>query len=219
MRKDKIDYSKSKKYYNFTRTELIEMLPFLCGRFLEIGCGAGGTLEYLKSKGASYVAGIDINKEAIEIASKRGLDFVMVADVEKDELPFKDREFDCIILADVIEHFYNPWDTLKKITHHLKNEGFILMSIPNIKYYKVLMSLILRDEWTYSEAGILDNTHIRFFTLKEIKKLLDYAGLKIVEIRWNASTGRKFRIINALLFNKLSSFSIVQYYIAVTKLE
>lgn len=211
------EFSKKKEYYSHARTDLIDMLPFIRGRFLEIGCGAGGTLEYLKSKGASYVAGIDINREAIDLASQRGLDFVLVANVEKNELPFKEKEFDCIILADILEHLYDPWDVLKKMTRYLKDDGYVLLSIPNIKQYQILMRLIFYNEWSYCEEGILDNTHIRFFTLKEIKRLLDLAALKIAELRWVAASGRKVKILNTLLFNKLQSFRTVQYYILAHK--
>ena len=215
-----MEFTKNMEYYNYAiRTELIEMLPSVKGRFLEVGCAAGATLEYVKSKGASYVAGIDINKKAIDLASQKGLDLVLVADVEKNELPFADKEFDCIILADVLEHLYNPWETLKKMVRYLQDDGCVLLSIPNIKYYQVLVKLIFYDEWSYGEAGILDNTHIRFFTLNEIKKLIDFAGLKISEIGWHVDSGRKFKILNALLFNKLHDFSVFQYYVMAKKIK
>lgn len=189
------------------------------GRFLEVGCGAGATLEHLKSRGALYVAGIDTNEGAIELASQKGLDFVSVANVESDILPFGEKEFDCIIFADVLEHIYNPWRTLKSVTHYLKDDGCILLSIPNMKYYKVMWRLIAHDEWSYCEAGILDNTHIRFFTLKEIEKLLDFSGLRLSELRLNASAGRIFRLFNILLFNNLRTFSAIQYFIKASKLK
>jgi len=193
------------------------MLPSIKGRFLEIGCGSGATLEYIKSKGASYVAGVDMNSEAINLASRKNMDFILFANAERDELPFVNKEFDCIILADVLEHLYDPWKLLEKITQYLKDEGCILLSIPNIKYYGILNRLIFHDEWTYSKSGILDSTHIRFFTLKEIKKLLNFANLKISECKWNISSGIKFKILNTFLFNKLKPFSVIQYYIKATK--
>lgn len=212
-----MDFSKKELYYGGIRIELIKMLPSVSGRFLEAGCGTGGTLEYLKSNGASYVAGIDKNEEAIGLASRRGLDFVAVANVESDRLPFEEKEFDCIILADVLEHLYDPWDTLKRLASLLKDSGYVLLSIPNIKYAHILRRLIFHDEWAYCEEGILDNTHIRFFTLREIEKLLEYAGLKISELKWRELSGRTFKILNAILFNKIRSFSIVQYYVMANK--
>ncbi|NUO09321.1 MAG: class I SAM-dependent methyltransferase [Candidatus Brocadia sp.] len=210
-------FEKNIDYYSKIRTELIDMLPSVKGKFLEIGCGVGSTLDYLKSKGASYVAGVDINKKAVDAASQKFLDFVLVADVEKDILPFKDQEFDVIIFADIIEHLFNPWDTLKNMQRYLKDDGLILLSIPNIKNYYTLIRLIFYDEWSYSEAGILDNTHIRFFTLKEIAKLLDYADLKIVDVKCRTKKRKAFDIINALLCKKIESFSVVKYCIVASK--
>jgi len=209
-------YEKPIEYYK-TRTELIDMLPFIKGRYLEIGCGDGGTLAYLKTKGASYVAGIDISKKAIDMASQKFLDFVLCVDVEKDILPFKEGEFDGIIFADVLEHLYNPWDTTKKIAKYLKDDGYMLLSIPNIKNYHILRRLIFHDEWSYSEWGILDNSHIRFFTLKEIINVLDYAGLNMIDLKLNASVGGIFKIVNTILCNKLDSFTVSQYYLLANK--
>jgi 2-polyprenyl-3-methyl-5-hydroxy-6-metoxy-1,4-benzoquinol methylase len=212
-----MEFVKDRPYQSYIRTELVELLPVIEGRFLEVGCGTGATLEYLKSKGASYVVGVDINAESIEMARKRGLEFALAADVEKDALPFKEKEFDCIMLADVLEHFYNPWGTLKKLTPYLADKGYLLLSLPNIKYYKILRRLIFHDEWTYADAGILDNTHIRFFTLKEIKGLLVDAGYRIVQIKRNESSSYKMNMINKLLFSRLDSFLTVQYYVMAQK--
>jgi len=209
--------TKGAEYSDSAKTGLVEMLPCIQGSILEIGCGSGATLRYLKSKGASFVAGVDINNEAIAIAVQRGLDFALAANIEKDEMPFKEKEFDCIIIADALEHLFNPWGTLKKVVAYLKDDGFMLLSIPNVKYYKIIASLVLHDEWTYRDEGILDNTHLRFFTLKEIKKLVDFAELKIVDIKFTVDAGQKFKIINALFFNKLYHFSVVQYYVMAKK--
>ena len=83
-----MQFLKDEKYYSFAKTELINLLPSVRGRFLEIGCGEGATLEYVKTLGASYVVGVDISADAIETASRRGLNVAIAADIEKDELPF-----------------------------------------------------------------------------------------------------------------------------------
>lgn len=214
-------FKKELKYFDNFRIDLIEMLPdaVLKGRFLEIGCGTGGTLEYLKSQGAQYVAGVEINREVVELASAKGLDFTVIANIEKDELPFNKNEFDCVIFGDVLEHLYDPWNALKKITFFLKNDGYILLSIPNIKHYPILWNLILHDNWSYSKTGLLDNTHIRFFTLKEIKKLLAFSNLEMVELRYNTDSRRMFWILNTLFFNSLFSFSVVQYRVMARKVK
>ncbi len=208
-----MDFSKDSKYYGFAKTELAKMLPTVRGRFLEIGCGDGATLEYLKSAGATYVAGVDVNADAITAARRRGLDLVLAADVEKDGLPFSEHEFDCIVMADVLEHLVNPWETLRKLVGYLKGDGHVLLSMPNVRYYRVLRDLIFRDQWAYGDSGILDSTHLRFFTLKEIGKLLDYAGLEIAKLGWKIHAGTTAKVLNALLLNSLRPFLVFQYHV------
>lgn len=210
-------FKKDMHYHSYIRSELVDMLPSVRGRFLEIGCGTGETLELLKKKGAEYTAGVDINAESIKMATDKGLDSAVVADIEKDDLPYLEKEFDCIILADVLEHLYDPWNTLKKMTNYLADDGYLLVSLPNIKYYKIIRRLIFHDEWSYSDAGILDTTHIRFFTLGEIHRLLAFAGLKSVVIRRNFSSSNKMKIINKLLFGRLDNFFTYQYYLLAEK--
>lgn len=212
-----MNFEKRPDYYGNTRADLIALLPSIRGRFLEVGCGEGATLEYVRSKGADYVAGIDSNSAAIAAANRKGLDRAIVADIEKDELPFGEKEFDCIVLADVLEHLYDPWSVLRKLRSRLKDDGRMLLSIPNVKHYSVLGPLVFRDEWSYSDIGILDSSHLRFFTLREIKKLLAGAGLTPRDIRPVVNAGMKFRLLNALLFNRLQTFSVVQYYILAEK--
>lgn len=213
-----MNFDKDVKYSNHIRSDLVDMLPpFLGWKFCEVGCGAGATLEYLKARGASYVAGVDIDEQSIEIASRRGLNTALATDVEKADLPFKEKEFDCIILADVLEHLYNPWDTLKKLMSYLSDDGYVLISLPNIKHYTILLKLVLHDAWTYTDAGILDNSHIRFFTLQEISGLLKYAGLTTLQVSRNNSSGPKMRLLNKLFLNKLENFIAVQYYIIAKK--
>lgn len=210
-------FNKSSSYYDVNRSDLVDLLPSINGSYLEIGCGSGSTLEYIKSKGASYVAGIDINKDAITTAKNRGLDFAEVVNIEEAELPFSKEFFDCIICADVIEHLYNPWNILKNLALYLKQGGYVLLSIPNIKHYTILKDLILNDDWRYTELGILDSSHIRFFTFKEINKLINYANLRIITVHSVKAESNKFKFINTLMLNRLNSFSTVQYYILATK--
>ena len=208
---------KDRSYYGHAKTKLVKMLPTLQGRFLEIGCGEGATLEYLKSAGASFVAGVDINEEAIAVAATRGLDLSLAADVEKNGLPFKECEFDALIMADVLEHLVEPWETLRRLSGYLKNDGYVLISIPNVRHYRVLRDLVLRDEWSYSESGILDSTHLRFFTLKEVEKLLRYAGLEIARLERKIHASAMVKFFNILLLNSLRPFLVFQYEVLAKK--
>jgi methionine biosynthesis protein MetW len=212
-----MQFLKDEKYYSFAKSELVKLLPSANGRFLEIGCGEGATLEYVKALGASYTAGVDISADAIAVASRRGLDVALAADVEKDALPFLEKEFDCVIVADVLEHLVNPWDTLKRLVSYVKDDGHVLLSVPNIRYYRVLRDLVLHGAWTYSDSGILDSTHLRFFTLKEIQKLLEHAGLDMLKLDWKIHAGRVAKAVNAFFVDSLRSFLIFQYHILAKK--
>ena len=208
---------KDRNYYKHAKIKFLDMLPSLKGRFLEIGCGEGATLEYVKSAGADFVAGVDINADAIAAAAGRGLDFLLAADAERDELPFSPREFDVIILADVLEHMVEPWETLKKMTGYLKDDGHVLISIPNVRHYRVVRDLVLHDKWEYEDSGILDSTHVRFFTLKETKKLLEFAGLAISRLGWRIHAGSLMKLMNVMLLNSLRPFLVFQYHILAVK--
>jgi len=152
-------------------------------RILEVGCAAGLTgFELKRKKIADEVVGLEINKDVSKIASLY-LDKVITANVEEiEELPFPKKYFDCILFLDVLEHLIDPWKTLKKLRDYLKNDGIVVASIPNIRHHSIITSLVL-GRWEYQDAGILDRTHLRFFTFPEMKKLMEEAGLKISEVQ------------------------------------
>ncbi len=170
----------SKEYYHHVREDILPLIPDSVKTVLEIGCGAGKTGEYLKNNKNCFVAGVEINSEAVQEASQV-LDEVIEGNIEDIELPFIEKSFDCILFADVLEHLVNPLATLKKSLQFLKSNGSIIASIPNVQYFGLVHHLI-EGNWTYQDEGILDRTHLRFFTLKEIKKLFKDAGLEIKAI-------------------------------------
>lgn len=212
------DYSrKDPGYYGFARVDLLQLAPEIQGTVLDIGCGDGATLDYLISKGVHAVKGIELFDEARKKAIEKGLE-VLAIDIDKEKLPFKEKEFDYIILADILEHLYDPWTALKNITVHLKDEGNVLISIPNIKYYKILFRLIWKDSWEYADCGILDSTHLRFFTLKEAKRLVESSGLKITRLHCNFyDCSRIIRWMNYLFAGKLKTFCAYQYFMVAKK--
>lgn len=165
------------EYYSNIRKDVvgfIERDP--AQKILEIGCGAGSTLKYLKENGyASFVAGVE---KAGECFSEPGdvIDEMIEADVEHLELPF-DKKFDVILLLDVLEHLYEPYLLIKRLCGLLSPTGYIVVSIPNIRNYGVLKKLILRDRWDYGDSGILDRTHIRFFTKRSFLASLEREGI------------------------------------------
>ena len=178
--KDSNDMEKSENYYKNIRHDLIPLVPEDANCILEVGCAEGMTGNELKKRPGVFVAGIETNETAAEMARKV-LDDVITGDIESMDIPYSPSVFDCIIFADVLEHLVNPLDVLKKMSKLLKKDGTVIMSIPNVQFYGVVHQLI-EGNWTYQKEGILDETHLRFFTFKEIEKLVKEAGLSIQQV-------------------------------------
>ncbi len=146
---------------------------------LAIGCGCGATLLRVKSiyKDANLF-GIEIDKASGEVANM--LLPTLIGNIEDIDLPFDEKFFDFIILGDVIEHLLEPEEVLKKLQLYLKEDGEIITSIPNIMHISVIEEL-LQGNFTYADAGILDKTHLRFFTHYEIVKMFIRCNYKITK--------------------------------------
>ncbi|MBI5634139.1 MAG: glycosyltransferase [Nitrospirae bacterium] len=179
---------KKGSYYGFARNEVVEALVknrIPAGKVLEIGCAGGATGKSLKEKMAvdSYV-GIELSEEAAQIA-RQHLDKVIVADIERTDLQndhgLKHGEFDLLVALDVLEHLYDPWGAMRELADFVRPGGHIVVSLPNIQNITVVQDLV-KGKWQYEDAGILDATHLRFFTLAESEKLIRGAGLTIKSI-------------------------------------
>jgi len=90
--------------------------------------------------------------------------------------------FDCIVFNDVLEHMAEPWDALRATRDWLAAGGTVVASIPNVRHYRVIVPLVVRDQWTYADAGILDRTHLRFFTRRTVEELFDSTGYDVVRV-------------------------------------
>ena len=173
---------KRASYYEHPRRELLPFIPFRSRSVLDIGCGAGALLNVLKTeRKVQEVAGVEIIPEAYEKA-KEVLDHAFLGNIEDLELPFEEGHFDCIICADVLEHLVEPEKALRKLAHLLSPEGVLVISVPNAGFYEVLL-MLSSGGWGYQEAGILDYTHLRWFTRSSLKEFVAAAGLEAAEIQ------------------------------------
>ena len=146
---------------------------------LEFGPANGRMTRYLKEALGCTVYAVELDEESAKDAAEFCED-IFVGDIEKFQwlTKYQDIEFDYIIFADVLEHLYSPETVLTKAKALLNNEGSILMSLPNIAHNAIIMDLI-NDKFTYRKTGLLDNTHIRFFTKKTLEELIVNSGLEI----------------------------------------
>jgi 2-polyprenyl-3-methyl-5-hydroxy-6-metoxy-1,4-benzoquinol methylase len=172
------------------RNDLLLLVPDSAKAVLDIGCSIGTLGKNIKQKYSASVYGIEYDSEMAEVA-KSSLDKVYVGNVEDltFEEKFFDKKFDTLIFGDVLEHLANPNLVLSKSLKVLKEDGIVIISLPNIRHYSTLYYLIFRNEWPMKERGIHDKTHLRFFTIKNIYKLLSDTGLSPISIK------RKYRII------------------------
>ena len=172
--------------YSFQmRTDLFPLMDLTRDglKVLEIGCACGATLREIGAHNPTIqLFGVELNEAAAAIASP----FVKVLsmDVEKLEPKKIPVRFDYIIMGDVIEHLMDPWSVLTNMRELLVPGGAVIASIPNVAHISNLHNL-LRGYWSYREMGLLDRTHIRFFTKHEIVNMVQNAGLIVQEIRPN----------------------------------
>ena len=172
---------KAQLYYNHPRRELLQYIPFRTNRLLDIGCGAGSFGALLKKeRGVSEVFGIELIPDAWKKA-RNVLDGAILGNIEKLSLPFEQGYFDCIVCADVLEHLIDPVAVLRKLSHVLADDGVIVISIPNARYHQII-SMLASGAWTYYEAGIMDSTHLRFFTEETVVCMVKDAGLEVAEL-------------------------------------
>jgi len=207
--------NKNNNYFSDIRWDIISLIPAGNNKILEIGCGTGNTGKTLKEKKkASKVIGIEIIEQAAKQAEKN-LDKVFNTDIEVFDLQFTAEYFDYIILADILEHLHNPLAILEKLKKYIKKNGWIIASIPNVRYWKVIRDLVIKGEWTYRPDGILDDTHLRFFTKKSIIKLFQLAGFSVdvIKPRFELQPKKNDILINNWTLGLFEEFWTMQYII------
>lgn len=198
-------------YYSGYRSDVADLVPQECARVLDVGCGYGGLGRSLRSRGVAQVFGVEINPDAASHLAGVYTDH-WIGDVEQVKLPEDMEPFDCIVFADVLEHLRDPWGTLKLYLQWLKPGGCVVASIPNVRNIALLYNLVIRGRWRYEESGLLDRTHLRFFTRAEILDLFTGSGLEIELIRENRehlSPAR--RILAAPILTLIPDLGVCQY--------
>ena len=164
-------------YYCSDRPEVAALIQPAGKRILEVGCGAGNMGASLLARGAAEVVGIELHPAAAKAARTR-LSAVYQWNLEdRSRLPYPDAYFDHITLSDVLEHLTDPEAVLGHLVRYLAHDGTVITSLPNVRHESVALPLLVDGVWDYADAGILDRTHLRFFTLPSMVALLAGAGL------------------------------------------
>jgi 2-polyprenyl-3-methyl-5-hydroxy-6-metoxy-1,4-benzoquinol methylase len=149
---------------------------------LDIGCGTGAMGAYIKGiMPGCVVHGVDISPDACEIAARR-LDGVWCVDLDREPLPVTEIRYELVILGDLLEHLKRPDHFLADLHTRLAPGGRVILSVPNIANYSIRLRL-LAGEFRYTETGIMDKTHLRFFTMKTITGLFSECGFEETDRR------------------------------------
>jgi 2-polyprenyl-3-methyl-5-hydroxy-6-metoxy-1,4-benzoquinol methylase len=198
---------KDHSYYSFVKPWMFDWFPKSPCAILDMGCAAGAMGQAIRERNLPVnLIGIELSKDAAQHAAPY-YDSIHQGDVEDMNLPYSNH-FDIVICADILEHLRNPWAMLARIKAMLKHDGLLLCSIPNIRYWRILKDLVFSGSWKYEEEGILDNTHLRFFTRKSFCNDLKEAGFEIkhCSISITASYNSKQKLLDKMLFHKFSEF-------------
>jgi len=164
---------------------------------LELGCGQGGTgRAAIAARKAGHYVGIELNPAAAEVAAA-GLEDVWVGDVETMNLACLENRFDALVISEVLEHLTDPWSTLSRLAACVKPGGVVYASSPNIAHWQVIKGLIF-GEFEYSASGVMDRTHLRWFTPASYRALLEGAGFEVASVTSLCRPGWKGGLLSAL---------------------
>lgn len=174
--------AKPDAYFAGCRADFVAALPDNPqAAVLEIGCAAGrtGELALTRGKCGRYV-GVELSAKVADTARPR-LSEVLVGNVEHMDLPFAAASFDALILSEVLEHLVDPWATLERLAPLVRPGGLVLASSPNISHYSVIARL-LRGRWDLADRGVMDRTHLRWFTPHLFAEMFERAGFAVEDL-------------------------------------
>lgn len=212
-------HNKSSTYYTNARTEIMPLLPDRVDRVLEIGCAEGGTLLWVRQqKGCVWLGGVELFESAV-VKARQQLDWVDQGNIETMELPFEPKSLDLILCLDVLEHLWDPWSVVQRLSTLLKHGGTLIISVPNFRHHSVLYPLLIKGRLDYAVEGVLDKTHVRFFSKSTAIELAQSGGLTVdMVLATGLPPGSKSALANMITFGVFSAIFEWQYLIRAVKL-
>lgn len=198
-------------YFSRYRKEMMEFVPSEARRILDVGCGTGGFGTLIRERQECELWGVESDSHAAKAAEER-FHRVLNGDISEILHALPKGHFDCVVFNDVLEHLIDPYMVLSVIKENLSSDGSIVCSIPNVRHVSVLYDLIVSKQWRYEEEGILDKTHLRFFTKKSIVDMFTMLGYDVLRIEGiNAKTSRKAKLLIMLTLGLLSDTEFQQF--------
>ena len=200
-----------REYYRHSRSEMLAFIPSNVSRTLEVGCGAGDFSAQIKNEFGAETWGVEYQPDAANLAAQK-LHRVLAGGVESVLADLPQGYFDCIVFNDVLEHLMDPYSTLVAMRDLLNKTGVLVASIPNIRHWPEFVDYTLRGNWNYVNAGVLDRTHLRFFTKKSIMATIEQCGYSLINIQGiNPHYSRAQKIASVLSLGALEDTLYQQY--------
>lgn len=206
------------RYYQTERKEMLCYVPEQAKKILEVGCGEGRFSGQLMKDGRS-VWGVEPEEKVAKIAESK-LDRVFPCTIEEAFSKLHGEAFDCVIFNDVLEHLLDPWSILRHTAEKLlAPDGIVVASLPNIRHYSIIKQLWQEGDWRYEEEGLLDRTHLRFFTPKTMVELFVSSGFEIVTIEGIKphKVPFKLKLLSSLAIKNPKELSFIQYAIVAKR--
>lgn len=176
------------RYFHAANTTVLEVIERAPRRILELGCSAGGLAALIRERypGVHHV-GIEMNAPAAAVARGR---LARVIEARLEDVDFAAEgigpgTIDTFVACDVLEHLQDPWRTLLRARPLLTEDAQVIVSIPNVRNLQVVGELLHEGTWRYARDGLLDVTHLRFFALRDIVRMLEETGYRIGRVKAN----------------------------------
>lgn len=201
---------KSPEYFSGVRWDYVHAIAENPGaKILEIGCGTGDTGAVLLREGkCGHYCGIELNESAAEHARLQ-ISEAIVGNVESMPFPWDNQSFDVLIISEVLEHLIDPWKVLRRLHSLMKPGAVVFASSPNISHYRVI-KMLLAGHWKLEDAGVMDRTHLRWFTPMSYGQMFESCGFRVESVAPVTRMGWKTKLINAVTFNRMSHIFVVQ---------
>lgn len=211
--------SRGLRGYETERPDVQRHVPHDARRILELGCSTGALGGALKARQETIVVGVEPCAESAAEAEMR-VDRVVALDAETflRQTPPPEAPFDCLVAADVLEHLVDPWSVLARSVELLSTGATVVVSLPNVAYWRGLLRFVRGGRWPQDDEGVFDRTHLRWFTHDDAVELLHQAGLRVVDVEpryWAAGMGLLWRRV--LAKTALHRFLPAQYVITAVK--
>jgi len=216
---DRFYSKKNTGYFSHARLDILDLLP--AGGFrtvVDVGGSSGATLSAIKARWPNVrTICIDIHEESVRTARERGHE-AFICDIERST-PDVFGTCDLALFLDILEHLVDPWRRLTEIVNQLPPGARVIASLPNVRFWEASCRLFFLADWRLRDAGVMDRTHLRFFTRRTGAEMLRAANLHIYKIRAGFPGARRYPIINLLSAGLIRDFLSAQYVYAAEKAQ